>query len=60
MTSRKRTIDDGLEGGSFERLDDDATLQGSTDELYTGMSHKEGGKSQIRVQHEVQAERTKG
>ncbi|KAM0385252.1 hypothetical protein ACHAQC_011552 [Fusarium culmorum] len=45
VTSRKRTIDDGLEGGTFERLDDDASLQGSTDELYTGMGHRKAGKS---------------
>ncbi|KAF0643173.1 hypothetical protein FPSE5266_07836 [Fusarium pseudograminearum] len=54
--SKKRTINDGLEGGSFERLDDNQSLQGSTDELCTGMGHKKGSKSQIYVQREVRVE----
>ncbi|QPC74510.1 hypothetical protein HYE68_005262 [Fusarium pseudograminearum] len=54
--SKKRTINDGLEGGSFEQLDDNQSLQGSTDELCTGMGHKKGSKSQIYVQREVRVE----
>ncbi|KAM0494490.1 hypothetical protein ACHAP8_008633 [Fusarium lateritium] len=53
--SRKHAINEGLEG-SFERLDDSTSLQGSTDELYTGKGHTRGVKSQIHVQHEVQVE----
>ncbi|KAK7421725.1 hypothetical protein QQZ08_009813 [Neonectria magnoliae] len=58
----KRTRDDDLDG-SFERLDD-ASLQGSTDDLYVdeaGRRDDKGRKGpQIRVRREVQVESSEG
>lgn len=57
----RSTPDDDLDG-SFERLDD-ASLQGSTDDLYSNETARGDGKKkgqQICVRREVQVESSEG
>ncbi|RYC79260.1 hypothetical protein BFJ63_vAg17860 [Fusarium oxysporum f. sp. narcissi] len=59
----KRHRDDDVEG-SFERLDDNGSLQGSTDGLYVDGSgrtnKKKGSRPQIHVRREVEVESSDG
>ncbi|KAH7188019.1 uncharacterized protein B0J16DRAFT_396132 [Fusarium flagelliforme] len=60
--SRGKNITTIHEDGSFERLDDSGSLQGSTDGLYDNgaceADHKQGKWSKIHVRHDVAVEHT--